>query len=89
WTYPLYCFGKGKKCRSTFAGPSCDGIDVLYKDVMAPRMEIGERILVSDIGSYASVSATRFNGFRIAPTLVYEEEVEQASAGLSADREAV
>ncbi|MBR4695144.1 MAG: type III PLP-dependent enzyme [Selenomonadaceae bacterium] len=89
WTYPLYCFGKGKKCRSTFAGPSCDGIDVLYKDVMAPRMEIGDRILVSDIGSYASVSATRFNGFRIAPTLVYEEEVEQASAGLPADREAV
>ena len=76
WTYPLYCFGKGKKHKSTFAGPSCDGIDVLYEDVMAPRMEIGDRILVADIGSYASVSATRFNGFSIAPTLVFEEEVE-------------
>lgn len=79
WTYPLYCFGTGRKLRSTFAGPSCDGIDILYKEVMAPSMEIGDRVLVADIGSYAGVSATRFNGFRIAPTLVYEEEVKSGA----------
>lgn len=87
WTYPLYCFGRGKKRKSTFAGPSCDGIDVLYKDVMAPSMEVGDRVLVSDIGSYSSVSATRFNGFALAPTLIYEEEVHPSSAnGFRAQR---
>ena len=90
WTYPLYCFGTGERGKSTFAGPSCDGIDVLYKGVMAPRMEIGDRILVTDIGSYAGVTATRFNGFRIAPTLVYEEEIEQSVPGrFSLDGQAV
>lgn len=70
WEYPLHCFGNGAKIPSVFAGPSCDGIDVLYRDFPAPKLPIGANVLVSDIGAYTTVSATRFNGFEPAAVLV-------------------
>jgi len=79
WTYPLHCFGKGKKRPSFFGGPSCDGIDVLYSDFEAPQLKIGDKVLVTDIGAYSTVSATRFNGFEIAPTIIWEEQKEARS----------
>lgn len=74
WTYPLHCFGNGVKTPSVFAGPSCDGIDVLYRDFPAPKLSIGANVLVSDIGAYTTVSATRFNGFEPATVLVWEDQ---------------
>jgi ornithine decarboxylase len=79
WTYPLHCFGKGTKKPSTFGGPSCDGIDVLYRDFMAPELKIGDKVLVTEMGSYTSVSATRFNGFYLAPTIIFEDQPEYAA----------
>ena len=79
WTYPLHCFGKGAKKSSTFGGPSCDGIDVLYRDFEAPALKIGDRLLVTEMGSYTSVSATRFNGFYLAPTVIFENQPEYAA----------
>ncbi len=76
WTYPLHCFGKGAKKPSTFGGPSCDGIDVLYRDFLAPELKIGDKVLVTEMGSYTSVSATRFNGFYLAPTIIFEDQPE-------------
>lgn len=75
-SYPLHLFGSGETTPAVFAGPSCDGIDVLYRDVMAPRLYIGDKILVSDIGAYSTVSATKFNGFPLAPTIVYEQHIK-------------
>jgi len=76
WTYPLHCFGKGPLKASTFGGPSCDGIDVLYRDFMAPKLSVGDRVLVTEMGSYTSVSASRFNGFELAPNFIFEEQPE-------------
>ncbi len=74
WTYELECFKRGDKCSSTFAGPSCDGIDVVRRELMAPKLELGDRILVPNCGAYTSASATTFNGFSVAPTVVWEEQ---------------
>lgn len=79
WTYPLHCFGKGPLRASTFGGPSCDGIDVLYRDFMAPKLSVGDRVLVTEMGSYTSVSASRFNGFELAPNFIFEEQPEYAA----------
>ena len=79
WTYPLHCFGKGPKIPSMFGGPSCDGIDVLYRDFEAPSLRIGDRLLVTEMGAYTNVSATRFNGFYLAPTVIFENQPEYAA----------
>ena len=90
WQYPLHCFGKGKKRPSYFGGPSCDGIDVLYRDFEAPALKIGDKVLVTEIGAYSTVSATHFNGFELAPTIIWEEQKEaQAPAYDMDDTEAV
>lgn len=80
WEYPLHVFGDGERVPSVFGGPSCDGIDVLYRDYLAPALHIGDRVLVTDMGAYTSVSATNFNGFAIAPTIIYEEQAESRAA---------
>ena len=88
WTYPLHCFGKGKKTPATFGGPSCDGIDVLYRDFMTPELKIGDKVLVTEMGAYTSVSATRFNGFYLAPTIIFEDEPEYADRMQADDEQA-
>ena len=80
WHYPLHTFGRGERVRATFAGPSCDGIDVLYEDFLTPRLTVGDHVLATDIGAYTTVSATQFNGFALAPTYTYEEEFPAAQA---------
>lgn len=76
WAYPFTVFGHGEVCPSTFAGPTCDGIDVLYRSFQSPRLSIGDKVLATNIGAYSTVSATRFNGFEIAPTVIWEEQPE-------------
>lgn len=75
WLYDIVCFRQGKKYLSTFVGPSCDGIDVVRRDVMIPELSIGDTVLVPDCGAYTSASATTFNGFSLAPTIVWEDEL--------------
>lgn len=73
WLFGLEWFKTGTLYPSRFAGPSCDGIDVINGPLMVPELEIGDRILVQNCGSYTSASATTFNGFSLAPTYIWEE----------------
>jgi len=74
WTYELDFFQRGEQRLSTFVGPTCDSIDVVRRDIMAPVLGIGDRVLVPDCGSYTSAAATAFNGFAPAQTIVWEEQ---------------
>ena len=49
---------------------------MLYSDFEAPTLKIGDKVLVTEIGAYSTVSATRFNGFELAPTIIWEEQKE-------------
>ena len=68
-----------KAVPSTFVGPSCDSIDVVARDLPAPKLEIGDRIMVPNIGAYSTSAATSFNGFPPADTIVYEDNVAVSS----------
>ncbi len=47
---------------SMIAGPSCDGGDIVASDYLLPDLEIGDAIVVPNMGAYSSVSASEFNG---------------------------
>jgi ornithine decarboxylase len=47
--------------RVTLAGPSCDGNDVLARDVAIPEVTIGDRLLLFQAGAYTT-AFQRFNG---------------------------
>ncbi|MBP2633380.1 MAG: ldc, partial [Firmicutes bacterium] len=73
WDFELDPFKDGEKKPVTFAGPSCDSLDVLFKDKMSVDLEIGDVLLVPNCGAYTSASATEFNGFAKTPMIVWED----------------
>lgn len=73
WEFELESFKFGKKSLVTFAGPSCDSLDVLFRDKLSVELDVGDLILVPNCGAYTSASATEFNGFEKAPIIVWEE----------------
>ena len=68
-----------KAVPSTFVVPSCYSIDVVAIDLPAPKLEIGDRIMVPNIGAYSTSAATSFNGFPPADTIVYEDNIAVSS----------
>jgi ornithine decarboxylase len=53
----------------TLAGPSCDSVDVMFRGIALPEVEVGDRVYVHNAGAYTTVYASSFNGF--PPPSVY------------------
>ncbi|MDD6569123.1 MAG: type III PLP-dependent enzyme [Acidaminococcus sp.] len=77
WDFKLISFKDGKKIPATFAGPSCDSLDIMFRGKMTEPLEVGDVLLVPVCGAYTSASATTFNGFRKARTVIWEEVREE------------
>ncbi|XOQ53004.1 MAG: Lysine/ornithine decarboxylase [Succiniclasticum sp.] len=77
WDFKLRTFKTGPRMPATFAGPSCDSLDILFRDRLTEPLERGDVLLVPDCGAYTSASATTFNGFGRAPYLVWEEVADR------------
>lgn len=83
WDFELETFKTGKKIPATFAGPSCDSLDIMFRDKMTPPLNVDDLILVPICGAYTSASATVFNGFAKAPRIVWEDvaaELDETAA---------
>ena len=81
WDYEMISYKEGTAVPSTFAGPSCDSLDVICCDSMTAPLEMGDLILVTVCGAYSSASATTFNGFSKAKSVVWEDVKEQLTDG--------
>ncbi len=82
WDFKLISFKEGEQVAATFAGPSCDSLDIMFRGKMTVRQEEGDLILVPICGAYTSASATTFNGFNKANFVVWEDvkgEIPEAS----------
>jgi len=51
------------------AGPSCDSVDVMFRGIDLPELEVGDRVFIHNAGAYTTVYASSFNGF--APPTVH------------------
>lgn len=79
WDFKLISFKEGEdKVAATFAGPSCDSLDIMFRGKMTVPLEVGDLLLVPSCGAYTSASATTFNGFGKARFVIWEEEVALA-----------
>lgn len=83
WDFKLISFREGEaKVAATFAGPSCDSLDIMFRGRLTVPLEVGDLLLVPSCGAYTSASATTFNGFGKAKFVIWERvkaEVEPAS----------
>lgn len=73
WEYELESFKDGELYPATIAGPSCDSLDVLFRERMMPKLGLGDVLLTANCGAYTSASATVFNGFAKTPSVIWEE----------------
>lgn len=80
WDFKLISFKEGEQVAATFAGPSCDSLDIMFRGRMTVRQEEGDLILVPICGAYTSASATTFNGFSKANFVVWEDVKETLMA---------
>ncbi len=77
WAYDFISFKEGIAIPATFAGPSCDSLDVIACERLTVPLAMEDILLVPACGAYSSASATTFNGFSRAQTVVWEEVSEQ------------
>ena len=74
WDFKLISFKEGdERIAATFAGPSCDSLDIMFRGRMTAPLEVGDLLLVPSCGAYTSASATTFNGFSRARFVIWEE----------------
>lgn len=80
WDFELQAFRSGKQIPATFAGPSCDSLDVMFRDKLTVPLAVDDLLLVPNCGAYTSASATVFNGFAKAPIFIWEDIVAETPA---------
>lgn len=57
---------------SVLAGPTCDSIDIIYKSILLPPLDIGDTLVFPALGAYSSVSASQFNSLTQAKTIIID-----------------
>lgn len=70
YKYSLKVQSTNKTKRFNIGGPSCDSIDIPFKDIVLPDLEIGDKLFILNAGAYTTVYASDFNGFKV-PSIVY------------------
>ncbi|XP_076033030.1 antizyme inhibitor 2-like [Oratosquilla oratoria] len=63
---------KREEVPTTIFGQTCDGQDVVCKDVALPIMQVGEWLMWEDMGAYSLSNTSYFNGFepaQVIPTM--------------------
>ncbi len=80
WDFKLISFKEdGEKIAATFAGPSCDSLDIMFRGRMTAPLSLGDLLLVPSCGAYTSASATTFNGFNKAKFVIWERVKAEVS----------
>lgn len=54
-----------KKYQTTIWGPTCDCLDILSDSHRLPNLNIGDWLLLDNIGAYSVSLSSKFNGFEI------------------------
>ncbi len=73
-------FSEEEPILSIFAGPSCDSIDVILKDVMYQPLNVGDYLFSIRIGAYGWASRTQFNLLEESRIIPYDFDLEQIEA---------
>lgn len=60
-------FQKNEKLvKSSIWGPTCDGLDLINKEIYIPELKIGEFLAYKNMGAYTISGAVAFNGIPLA-----------------------
>ncbi len=61
-------FNNSGEKNFALAGPTGDSPDIIAKEVLLPTdIDVGDKLVIHDVGAYSLVAASRFNGFPKPP----------------------
>ncbi len=63
--YEIKTEKKTKRKLFTLAGPSCDSVDVTFKNILLPEVNINDRLYILNAGAYTTVYGSKFNAFDV------------------------
>ena len=58
--------GSEQRYRSVIWGPTCDSIDKITENYWIPELDVGDWLLIDNMGAYSVSVTTTFNGFEKA-----------------------
>lgn len=73
FTYEIKTTRNTERKRFTVGGPSCDSMDIPFKNIVLEDVEIGDKLYVLNAAAYTTVYASNFNGFSIPNTYFVED----------------
>lgn len=73
WVYPFKTEAGGAPKKSVVAGPTCDEIDIVYEDIMLPKLAVDDLLVVEKMGAYSYSEMTEFNGFQTVDSTMFTE----------------
>ena len=71
--YEFHTSGSGTPKPWIVAGPSCDSMDVVARDVWIPEPAVGDYVFIPSAGAYTTSYVSRFNGCRVPDTYLVNE----------------
>ena len=66
-----------EKLLYNIAGPTCDGCDILAKNILLPKIDMNSLIYFHSTGAYTNEYASNFNGFPMPTHVFLKKGVEQ------------
>jgi ornithine decarboxylase len=60
---------QGPEQSWTVAGPSCDSMDIVAREIRLPELAVDDRVAITPAGAYTVVYASSFNGLTHPPVL--------------------
>lgn len=60
----------GNELHYAVGGPTCDGLDVIRRDVLLPETNIGDKVYIHNAGAY-SISMEKYNGLNFPDSYCY------------------
>lgn len=71
--YDIQTLSKRKSTTYAVGGPTCDGMDVIRKSIIMPKVNVGDRVFIMNAGAY-SISKEKYNGFKWAKSYIAEND---------------
>lgn len=83
--YKLYPFIHkfNKPVLSVFAGPTCDSVDVIAKDIPFQELQLGDYLFALRVGAYCWVSRTKFNLIEESKIIPFDFDIEEIEEFIS------
>ncbi|EAX83906.1 Pyridoxal-dependent decarboxylase, C-terminal sheet domain containing protein, partial [Trichomonas vaginalis G3] len=53
----------GERVKTTLWGQTCDSADLVYEELLWPRLEVGDYLTIEKFGAYTYSPTSFFNGF--------------------------